>query len=829
MMVSNIQQYYINASESLPRSQDEFLHQLWFEKRLRFEGTEGKTDLLDTSSARLFCAALTNRQQLLLVLPDHAPRRMPMLFITGLVMYTLDNLGKSHNHKVIYFGAGASIKDYLSLTYIRNEKLSEIFKQTYLGHTSKSSSSISDNLPCVIFSYSPTSPEDIVNFYQPKWVFIDCGDGEKIEWVRPLILKLAEDKIPSIACVSNQLSYLTEFFEKHNWNIFSWALSSTIYLPTQTKIIPLLIKSQTTFDLAERFQVANQFLVECAKYKTHKLQTDALRAVLRYITGLENLHTPLPFFEAESRCFWRTYSIYALRITAERFVDALELDDFRKILQKVMDEANFIHEQFSKSAPPFWLALQELCIDPPIPTTPTILVFQNRAQKQLFSLAMLAENNIVESDLQKLNVWLINLKQFVQWRLQMEKVERSGEQIEDIPLELRNTYPTWKPILVGVPTKYNYTRYTHLLRFEQFYNLILPHQDHWANWHYRQWINTFGRVIPHNFSTLQRLNPSSIGTPQANKEEGIQEPIIVNPSNSILIEDKVEPPHIRLAKLLQSAPRAEELALLFDTLIPDVDDNPISDLDSEGSVDDASESGNLFVDKALVVRFKEGYEVIFNLSDKIQVVVTSQRGKDLQEKSVRSLKPKDIVLFINGQQRQSLYDLIVSRVNDHPTFTLHISLIEHWQDELVSSFKRSGIPLSDLLAQMQAKGSLLQTETAIRFWLWGLVMCPSDIKDLQRIADILHMPFVQQYYPQIDNAARRLRGIHISLARKLNIWLEQEAFASEKKSFNDVVDAELGLEFRDFQDALMILTVDSLCEECGFFLTSDLGKIKSLK
>jgi hypothetical protein len=828
-MNDNFQQLYLQACDSLPRGQDDFFHQLWIEKRLKFESPDGKTDFVDYSSAKLFCAALTHKQPLLLVLPDHAPRRMPLLFVTGLVMYTLDNLGKSHDHRVVYFGTGASIKDYLSLTYIRNEKLSEIFKQTYLGRSAKSPNSISDNLPCTIFSYSPTDPENIVELYHPKWVFIDCSDGDNIGWITPLIQNLAEKKIPCIACVSNPLSCLTELFERNGWNIFSWSLTPTTNSPKSTKITPIIVKSQIAFTQAERLQKASHILFECSKQSTHRLQIDAWRAVGRFINGLENLLTPLPFFEAESRNYWGIYSIQALRLTAERFIEALELDNIGVKLQKVMDEANYVHEQFSDNKPPFWLALEELCIDPPSPKIPTILVFQNRAYKQLFSLAMLAENNIAEIELQKLNVWLINLKQFVQWHLQLERFERSGVDTEDVPSELNNSYPYWNPILVGTPTKHNYTRYAHLLQFDQVCNLLLPHQEYLADWHYRQWITCLDKVIPQNLNTLRRLNPlSNIASPTSEDTNEINR-IIVAPGSDILIDDKAEPAHVRLSKLLQVAPRVEELAYLIDELNPEGDSNSIADSDMEGIADSVIGTESAFVEKALVVRFQEGYEVTFNFIDKIQLVVTMPRGKDLQERSVRSLKHGDVVLFINGQHRQSLYDLIISRVHDHPTFALHISLIERWQDELVSCYKNARLPLSDVLSQMQAKGSQLQTEAAIRFWLWGQVMCPSDSKDLQRISDILHMPFVQQYYPQIDKAARRLRGIHISLARKLNAWLEQEAFSSGKQSFNDVIDAELGLEFKDFQEALMILTVELIREENGLFLTSDFGRVRSLK
>lgn len=304
--------------------------------------------------------------------------------------------------------------------------------------------------------------------------------------------------------------------------------------------------------------------------------------------------------------------------------------------------------------------------------------------------------------------------------------------------------------------------------------------------------------------------------------------IIVAPEKDVLIDDKAETVRARMSKLFKLAPRAEELAYLMDEFTAQAEANPIADVDVESAGGYLTPSEAAFIDKALVIRFREKYEAIFSSEDKIQLIVETPGGRDLQERSVRALRPGDAVLFINGQHRQNLYDLIISRVHDHPTFALHISLIERWQDELGTCFKKAQIPLSMVLARMQTKGSQLQTETAIRFWLWGQVMCPSDAKDLQRIADILDMPFVKQYHRQIDRAARRLRGIHISLARRLNIWLEQEALSSNPQSFNAVIDEELGLEFKDFREALMILTVESITDEEGLFLVSDLGRLKTI-
>jgi len=438
----------------------------------------------------------------------------------------------------------------------------------------------------------------------------------------------------------------------------------------------------------------------------------------------------------------------------------------------------------------------------------------------------LAENNIAEHELQAINTWLVSLKRFVRWQILLENRERDDIDVDDIPAPLKESHPNWLPILIGIPTKYNYGLYAHLLRHQQVGNLLLPHQVHLATWHIEQWTMSYDELLQKNLCSLQRFIPSNQTTINWPTNRRILNRVSISTEWDISIDDSAETIRSRMLNLLKLAPRAEELAYLMDEFTTQFEVNSVTDEHIDSTDAYFPSDRTAFIDKGLVIRFRENYEAIFDPKDRIQVVVRLSRGRDLQVRSVRSLRPGDTVLFINGHHRQNLYDLILSRVHDHPTFALHISLIERWQDELVTCFKKAQKPLSTILAQMQAKGSQLQTETAIRFWLWRQVMCPNDPKDLKRIADILGMPFVKQYYPQIDRAARRLRGIHISLAHKLNTWLEKESLSSAPQTFNEIVDSEPGLDFKDFQEALMILTVESVVEENGLFLTTELGQLR---
>jgi hypothetical protein len=182
-------------------------------------------------------------------------------------------------------------------------------------------------------------------------------------------------------------------------------------------------------------------------------------------------------------------------------------------------------------------------------------------------------------------------------------------------------------------------------------------------------------------------------------------------------------------------------------------------------------------------------------------------------------------MFIHGQRRQNLYELILSRVHAHPSFALYLNLIQRWQDELAQSYNKSHLTVEEILYQMRQRGSQLQTQQSIRLWFCRYVMCPNDEKDLQRIADVLDMSFVKQYHRQIARAASRLRGIHRGLSRKLNQWLQYDAVEATSGTLSEIIDAELGLTFQDFQYALLLLRVATIEQVDGLFLSSELGKL----
>ena len=277
-------------------------------------------------------------------------------------------------------------------------------------------------------------------------------------------------------------------------------------------------------------------------------------------------------------------------------------------------------------------------------------------------------------------------------------------------------------------------------------------------------------------------------------------------------------------ELFRAPARVDEIAWLMQ-----VDDNASPEeqvlLDETYSKTEITTYNTMTTDRIIHIIFQEGFHVRFPQNATVQLVLETNTGRQLDERSVRSLRVNDVVLFIHGQNRQNLYELIVSRVHAHPSIALYLNLIQRWQEEIAESARKSNLALEEILNQMRQRGSELQTPQTIRLWLDGRVLCPNKLADLQRIAEILNMSFVQQYHREIARAATRLRGIHIRLSRRLNQWLQYGAVETSPNQINDFIDSDLGITFNDFQDALRLLTVKEIKHEEGLFVISDLGQL----
>ena len=879
------------AFMGLPGCDDDIFKGLWLKGRLRFG--DQAPDHIDEYSARLVCAALRHYTRLFIVLPDSQSSRPSLLFATVLIRSWYDSLMQkktddngSHRQKILYFGSAVGVRRQLSQVRIEGNawelNLSEVFQQRDIGRkqqrvgkskkTKKVSESQPITLPEVITIYSPVDPVAAVEQHSPQWIAIDCSDAESLKWLKPLLKYSLDEQIPILAWGQNPLSECVGEFAECG-QVFTWSsqptwaftkssigiapsfqpeckLQSYLYPKQTTQIQPVVLEGTSANTLANSFREANHLLASTFEISSGRFARDAIRVHWKYLRALESLSVPLDFYEAEAPHFWGLKSLRQLSDECEHFQEACNqsVANLAVRLEKVHASLEAATEHVKNSGSPLWQVLRNLVGNEPPFGEARLVIFSSRARKQLFLLALLAKHNRTEEDLHAVRTWVFSLDEFKKFRHQYTASVNLEEPLIFPTMEEKLRFHS---IFVGFPSPRLTPKLLPILLEKKVDFLLYSHQVPALARQVNQWATLLNPDIHNLVDILRRLHGGLIQR-KPRMVEGSKIVSILSQASEIEMSKEIPqiPSRLDLSELLGidtgniARPRSLGIKPLWQP------DDPVSEiarlleseqaliedeLGIEGQFREDSETGTAseqesWCDSAIEVHFEYDWHVCFAPDDVINVIVTEEKGQQVDKRYIRALKPNDRVIAIPDQRRQSLYDLLLSRVHGHPTIELHLALIRRWQQDLELAYRRwrlHGVRnLDELLLQMQRRGSTLTHPMTLRGWLSGNILCPEDPNDLRRLAEILEMSFVISHHQKIYQAAKRLRGLHRVLARRLNSWLEEQASGSVKAKDDDVLDTELGITFGDFRNSLLILQVQEVQPIMGLFLRSSLGRFE---
>ena len=840
MIESAFSDWLYRCFESLPRCKDDFFLKLWHNGRMRYAGRSDAFDTIDELSARLVCAALSNRKHFLIILPDDEPKRSAALFASALIMSSVDsiNAGKEGG-RVLYFGTKIGIRSQLEAISIRDLSLSSVFSQSYACGNLVSTQALG-KLPHVTCIYSPLDPLDLVSRYNPRWVALDCSDSSSIPWIERLLPYLREKGIPLIAWSLNPLSSLKKKFLSCGVDVFEWPpllLHPDLESKKQSDpievfqafskpippidIIPCILTGKEAEKTSDHLSQAQKYLAEGMAKADGRMENDAMKLGWRYFRALERLSIPLDLFEAESMHYWGVSPISQIKEAFEKFITAIRATSRSSLvgnLEQAKDQLDAVYESFQSGYPPRWDALIELCLEDVPCDVARVLVFSGPAQKSMFSYALLARENTTLRDLADMRVFLLSFREASDLikNSYYQNDEGSEDDILTENIIPSTSWTNWNLIHVTQLSQYHSERIIPFLRLKKFDILLYPFQLCSLSRKITKWNNELGIDI----LGLSKYLTGTTKTLDTGAETIKRTPIRIGDVRTLASRPKARKIENELQPIWEPRSDIEEIAYLFSNKDDEVDRDVFFETEDETDNRDA------VVENALEVRFVDGWVGTFESSAKVNVVRHTPQGNKIEACYVKALRKGDCVLYIYGQKRQSLYDLVLSRIHGHPTIEIHLVMIRQWQNEVRKAFIKwlqNGKSINDLYFVMKEKGTHLESSLALKYWIAGYTLRPRDPEDLKRIADILGMSFTQEHYRRIHAAGARIHGLHISLSRRLNSWIQSGAVREDIQ--NDIIDEATGLSFTDIRDSLILLEVESIIEKRGLFDRSHLNKI----
>lgn len=197
-----------------------------------------------------------------------------------------------------------------------------------------------------------------------------------------------------------------------------------------------------------------------------------------------------------------------------------------------------------------------------------------------------------------------------------------------------------------------------------------------------------------------------------------------------------------------------------------------------------------------------------------QMTVFLSATESIDNRRADGLRPEDIVIFVDGDQRRRLYDAILERIERHPAMGSTYILVRYWQQAVREGFFRSGMTYDEFLQDLRRRGSKMQTIPGIRCWVTGDVLGPSNGQDIRRVGEIFNDEALKQEWRNIDRALKKIRGLHISLAHKLNRIIMQAGLKGlHPGAAEECIDQELNLYVDDFRDSVTFHRVVAISQE----------------
>jgi hypothetical protein len=191
------------------------------------------------------------------------------------------------------------------------------------------------------------------------------------------------------------------------------------------------------------------------------------------------------------------------------------------------------------------------------------------------------------------------------------------------------------------------------------------------------------------------------------------------------------------------------------------------------------------------------------------VTVLGSRGTT--EKRVEHLSVGDIVVFVNGGQRRSIYELMLAEIKKSPAFAMSADVIQSWHRRLKSEFSESHLKVAEIHRLLRKDGSKVVPGT-VAGWLRGGVMSPQDSENLSRLMGILSIPNPGgKHSGRIDLSARHLRNVYRQYAKAVSAFLLRTAVDDRPEL--DALLEKYGLDIEGIREAVTALEVEGISEE----------------
>jgi len=194
-----------------------------------------------------------------------------------------------------------------------------------------------------------------------------------------------------------------------------------------------------------------------------------------------------------------------------------------------------------------------------------------------------------------------------------------------------------------------------------------------------------------------------------------------------------------------------------------------------------------------------------------EIPVFLPKRSDVTRRKAGNLRQSDLVIFVDGEQKRGLNEVVISRIERHPKMEESVRLTKEWVKVLQKGYVAANDDPWSLLEKLEEKGTDITSPQTVENWLRGDVIGPRNKENLRFIGEIYGNQRLTKNYVEFYKAIRRVRSVRIGLLGQMS-RISLEAGVKGLSGDDGVVSEELNLYLDDFKDIITMHRVRSISE-----------------
>ena len=282
----------------------------------------------------------------------------------------------------------------------------------------------------------------------------------------------------------------------------------------------------------------------------------------------------------------------------------------------------------------------------------------------------------------------------------------------------------------------------------------------------------FSTICSLQGTSAQLCNSESIDYPKLDIElPTIKQHILQKPKQKMTKVSFNELMKVVEDRSKQTSDESMELESNIDDITEDTTEDTIIDYSISEIKDILSVEEGVNCNKFTIESIERGLGIIYIKEHSFVEYIRPKDSKELFRTSPNELEVDDLILVVDENQQNGIFDSIIESAENNPRIQYVLSYRNVWQQAIriladKYSSNNENINYDKMLVDLKSAGIEITTHQTLRNWIYNVVIGPADLSSIKAVGAISGMTELTKKAKEFDRNFTKVRRLHRNIDRK---------------------------------------------------------------